>query len=449
MWSRKSLRIGSAAALSACVAVTALLSSSSFGQGAPPAQRGWPQWRGPNRDGNWDDPAVITKFEGPQIPLRWRVKVSNGYSGPTVANGRVYLTDRVTEPAQQERVHCFDWKTGRTVWSHVYDAPYGGVGYPDGPRAAVTIDDGRAYSLGAVGHLFCFDAAKGRVLWSRDLGKEYEIRLPDWGVSAAPLIEGKLVIVQIGGSNGACLVALDRKTGKERWRALADRASYSAPIVIRQAGKRVLVCWTADRVVGLDPQNGKVHWEAAFPALRWPIAIATPVVSGDRLFLSSAIDGSLMLRLKQDQLGVEKLWHRRGQNDKNTDALHCLISTPLMTDGYIYGIDLNGELRCLDGKTGDRVWQSTRVVPVATWATAHLVRNGSRVWILNERGALIISQLSPKGYEEISRAQLIQPTRGQLPQRGGVVWSHPGFAYGHVFARNDEELVCASLQPKP
>ena len=431
--------------LAALILGTLLLSAGIAGAGGRGGGQEWPQWRGPRRDGTWNESGLIRKFEGPEVPVRWRVKVSNGYSGPTVAGGRVYLTDRVTEPEQQERVHCWDSETGRPVWSHTYGAAYGGLSYPNGPRAAVTVHDGRAYSLGAVGHLFCFDAPKGNVLWSKDLAREYAIRMPDWGIAAAPLIEEDLVIVHIGGKD-ACLAAFDRKTGQERWKALPDRASYSAPIVITQAGKRVLVCWTADRVVGLDPASGRLYWEAPFPASRWPIAVASPVPSGDLLFLTSAIDGSLMLRLKQDGLAAEKLWQRKGQNDRSTDALHSLISTPLMMDGYIYGVDIGGELRCLDAKTGDRLWESKQVVPPATWAAAHLVRNLDRVWILNERGDLIIAKLSPQGYEEISRARLIQPTRGQLNQRGGVVWSHPAFAYGHVFARNDEELVCASLK---
>ncbi|MCC2669624.1 MAG: hypothetical protein K0Q72_2095, partial [Armatimonadetes bacterium] len=292
--------------------------------------------------------------------------------------------------------------------------------------------------------LFCFDAAKGKVLWSKELGKQYEIDLPTWGITAAPLIEGDLLILQIGGKD-ACVVALDRKTGTERWKTLSDPAAYSAPVVIDQAGKRVLVAWTADRVVGLEPTTGKLHWEAPFKRLRWPIGVATPVLNGERLFVTSAIDGSLMLRVPKDRLAVETLWQRRGATEARTDALHSLISTPILTADHVYGFDASGELRCLDAKTGDRLWESLEAVPKARWAAAHLIRNGDRTWIFNERGQLIIARLSPKGYEEISRAQLIKPTRGQLNERGGVCWSHPAFANQHVFARNDEELVCASL----
>jgi outer membrane protein assembly factor BamB len=363
-----------------------------------------------------------------------------------VAGGRVYLTDRVVEPKEQERIHCFDWQSGKRRWSHAYDCAYEGVGYPDGPRASVTIDRGRAYSLGAVGHLVCLDAAKGTLLWSKDLGREYRIRMPVWGLAAAPLIDGDLVIVQIGGADDACLVAFDSKSGKERWRALADRANYSAPIVISQAGKRILICRTGDRVVGLDPQSGALLWEYAWPSREVPLGVATPVVAGDRLFLCGFYDGSLMLRLLTDRPGVERLWQRRGQNERVTDALHSIISTPLFIGEHVYGVDSYGELRCLDARTGDRLWESRDAVPRARWATIHFVRNGDRVWLFNERGQLIIARLSPQGYTEISRAQLIRPTTGQLPQREGVCWSHPAFAYKHVFARNDEELVCASLE---
>jgi outer membrane protein assembly factor BamB len=406
----------------------------------------WPQWRGPNRDGVWKEQGVVEKFAGPRLKIRWRVPVAGGYSGPTVAGGRVYVMDRVVEPKEQERVHCFDWRTGRRLWSHAYDCSYAGVGYPDGPRTSVTIDHGRAYSLGAMGHLFCLDAANGTVLWSRDLKREYRIRMPTWGIAASPLVDGNLVIVQIGGSDNACLVAFDSKSGKERWRALPDGANYSSPVIIQQAGKRVLVCWTAERVVGVDPQSGALFWAYPFGNREGPLGIATPILEGERLFLSGFYDGSLMLRLPTDRLAAEKLWQRKGQNERSTDALHSIISTPLLLGEHIYGVDSYGELRCLDARTGDRLWESRAAVPRSRWATIHFVHNGDRIWLFNERGQLIIARLTPKGYQEISRAQLLKPTTGQLPERSGVCWSHPAFAYRHIFARNDEELVCASLE---
>ena len=269
--------------------------------------------------------------------------------------------------------------------------------------------------------------------------------MPIWGLAASPLIAGDLVIVQAGGAPGACLVAFDRITGEERWRALDDRASYSTPVVVEQGGRSVLTAWTGDNVVGLDPASGQVHWSYAFPPKEMVIGIASPVFDGGRLLVSGFFDGSLMLQLRSDPIAVESLWQRRGPSEQKTEALHSMISTPLLVGDYIYGVDSYGELRCLEAATGERVWESTAVVPRARWAAVHMVPQGDRVWMFNERGELLITKLSPRGVEIISRSQLIQPTRDQLNQRGGVCWSHPAFAYKHVFARNDEVLVCASL----
>jgi outer membrane protein assembly factor BamB len=405
----------------------------------------WPQWRGPERDGVWRETGLLDKFAAEKLKLRWRVPLAAGYSGPTVADGRVYVTDRLVEPQPVERIHAFDWRDGKTLWTHSYDCPYVDVGYTDGPRASVTLDDGRAYSLGTMGDLYCLDAAKGDVLWQKHLARQYQIQMPIWGIAASPLVEGDLLVVHIGGKS-ACLVAFDKRSGEERWKALDDRASYSAPIVIEQAGKRVLVCWTGDHVVGLDPRSGNVYWTHPFVPTRMVIGITTPVVGNDRLLVSSFYDGSLMLHLDRKQPAVEQVWRRLGPDEQHTDSLHAIISTPYIDGDYVYGVDSQGELRCLDAKTGDRIWESLAATPKGRWSTIHMVRNGKRTWMFNERGQLLIAELTPAGFKEISRAQLIEPTPGQLDKRGGVCWSHPAFAYKHVFARNDEALVCASLE---
>jgi outer membrane protein assembly factor BamB len=410
----------------------------------------WPQWRGPNRDGVWRETGIVEKFSDKQLKLRWRQPIASGYSGPTVANGRVYISDRVVEPKQTERVHCFDALTGEKRWSHEYPCTYEGVQYTAGPRAAISIDEGRAFSLGAMGDLFCFDAASGKVLWKKDLYLEYEIRMPIWGIAASPLVEGDLVIVQIGGRE-ACLVAFDKKTGKQRWAALSDRASYSAPIMIEQAGKRVLLCWTGDSVAGLNAQTGEVYWKHPFRPNKMVINIATPVVDKNQVFLTSFYDGSLMLRLKSDTLAVEQVWRRQGRSEQpdDTDALHSIIATPLLEGDHVYGVDSYGELRCLDAKRGDRLWENKTATPPGRWSNIHMVKNGDRVWMFNEAGELVIGKLSPKGFTEISRAKLIDPTPDQLRSRRagyfGVCWSHPAYANKHVYARNDKEIVCANL----
>ncbi|MEX0865923.1 MAG: PQQ-binding-like beta-propeller repeat protein, partial [Pirellulales bacterium] len=406
----------------------------------------WPQWRGPNRDGVWSERGVYEKFPAEQLARRWSVPIGSGYSGPTVAEGCVLVTDRVAEPKQIERIHCFDWKTGEKKWTHTYDCPYVDVGYTAGPRASVSISDGRAYALGAMGHLHCLDVDSGEVIWKHDCNVAYRIQMPIWGIAASPLIYEELCIVQIGG-DGACVVAFDKQTGKEVWKSLDDRASYSAPIIIQQAGEDVLMVWTGEHLAGLEPATGKVHWKLPTPPAKMIINIATPVLNAkrDRVFLTSFYDGSRMIKLDQDKLAAEKVWEKAGRSERDTEALHSIIATPVFDGEYIYGVDAYGQLRCLKAENGERVWEDLTATPPNRWSNIHTVRNGDKYWMFNERGELIICKLSPEGFNEISRAKLIDPTTEQLRRRDGVCWSHPAYAHGHVFARSDKELVCASL----
>ena len=409
----------------------------------------WPQWRGARRDGVWRETGIVERLPEDGIRIRWRKPIGSGYCGPTVAKGRVYLTDRIVKPRQLERVLCFDEETGSLLWKYPYPCKYIGIGYEAGPRASVTVEDGRAYALGAMGNLHCLDAESGDVLWEHDLDNLYRItaddRMPIWGIAAAPIIYEDLIIVHIGGKKDASLVAFDKQNGNEIWRSLNDRAQYSAPILIKQAGKDILVCWTGDSVAGLNPTSGAVYWRYPFTPRNMPIGVATPVVHGDRLFVSSFYDGALMLRLRSDKPDVEMIWRRNGRTEQDTDGLHSIISTPLFRGDYIYGVDSYGELRCLEAEDGDRVWEDLTATPKARWSTVHFVTQHDRTWMFNERGELIVARLSPSGFEELSRAKLIEPTLEQLRQRDGVCWAHPAFANRHIFVRNDKELVCASL----
>ncbi len=406
----------------------------------------WPDWRGPNRDGTWNEKGIFTKFPSDVLEIKWRVPVSAGYSGPTVSEQRVYLTDRMAFPENKERVICINALNGERLWSFSYDCDYVGIGYPAGPRASVIIDDQRAYSLGTMGNLYCFEKATGKVIWSKDLNNEYQIRMPTWGISSAPLIFKEMIILNIGGSKNACVVALNKLTGREVWRSLNDDASYSAPILIEQAGKSVVIVWTAQHVVGLDPETGSVYWNEEFRQEQMTINIASPVYYKGYIFVSNFFDGSLLLKLDENRLTAKKVWQRAGKDERHTEALHCCISTPLLKDNYIYGVDSYGELRCLELQTGDRIWENLTAVKQARWANIHFIQNGDLTYMFNENGELLIAKLTENGYEEFSRTRLIEPTKEQLNRGGeGVSWAHPAFAYRKVYIRSDKELVCADL----
>ena len=405
----------------------------------------WQDWRGANRDGTWNETGIIEKFDSDTIEQKWSVEIGSGYSGPTVANGKVYVTDLQTKPNQTESVLCFDEQTGTKIWEFRYDCIYEGVGYPAGPRASVVINDGRAYSLGTMGNFFCFNAETGKVLWQKDLNKEYEINMPIWGIAATPLIVNDKIIVHVSGSKNGCVVAFNKNIGNEIWRSLDDRAGYSAPILIEKNGVKVVVNWTEHSLSGLNPENGEIFWR--FP---WKtgsgMSIATPVLYDDHVFVSAFYSGSLLVKLGNDYTTAEKVWQRSGESERKTDALHCVMNTPVIIDDFIYGVDSYGELRCLEFATGDRIWEDQTAVKRKRWANIHFVQNRNKIWMFNELGELIISELSPNGFNEISRAKLIEPSKKQHPR--GVVWTHPAFANKHIFVRNDNKLVCADLSKK-
>ena len=402
----------------------------------------WPDWRGPNRDGVWNEDGVVGKFQSAQLPHKWSVAVGSGYSGPTVANGKVYVTDLLNESSQTEGVMCFDAQTGQKIWEHRYECEYSGVGYPAGPRASVVIDENKAYSLGTMGHLFCFNAETGNVIWKKDLNTEYQINMPIWGISSTPLIVDEKLVVHVSGSNNACVVAFNKNSGEEIWRNLDDRAGYSAPIVIEKNGAKVLVNWTEHSLSGLNPETGEIYWR--FP---WKtgsgMSIATPVLYNDYIFVSAFYSGSLLVKLGDNYKTAKKVWQREGESERKTDALHCVMNTPIIIDNYIYGVDSYGELRCLELLTGDRIWENQTAVKRNRWANIHFIHNKDKIWMFNEHGELLITKLSPDGFTEISRTKLIEPTKKQHPR--GVTWTHPAFAKKHVYIRNDNKLVCADL----
>src|SRR6056297_663043 len=347
----------------------------------------WPQWRGNGRDATIDDPRIGTDLPEGQIPRRWSVPVGAGYSGPTVADGKVYLTDRQGEsPDVRERILCVSAADGQPLWQVGYPVDYGTLGYrAAGPRASVTVDDGKAYAVGGMGMFHCLDAETGDVIWKKNLADTYDMRLPMWGITAAPLIYQDLVI-QVAAGEEACIVALDTATGEERWRSLDERAGYSAPILIRQGDQDVVVCWTGESVSGLNPRTGQVFWSVEMLPRNMPIGVPTPVVHDDKIFVSSFYDGSMLIQFDRKMPEAKMLWHRVGIDERNTDALHCMISGPIIKGDAIYGFDSYGELRCLDLESGDRVWEDLSVVPVLRWATVHTIRNGDDEIMLNDQG---------------------------------------------------------------
>ncbi len=427
----------------------------------------WPQWLGPQRDGVWRETGILDKFPKAGPKVRWRTPIGAGYSGPAVAAGKVYVTDRVLgtgaanpdDPFKfsrvkgKERVHCLDEQTGKILWTHDYDCLYQ-VQYPAGPRATPVVVGDKVYTLGTMGDLRCLAIKDGALLWSKNFPKDYGAGGQTWGFSSNPLVDGNRLICLVGGE-GSVAVAFDKDSGKELWRALSsEHQGYAPPMIYEIGGTRQLIIWHAEAVNSLEPETGKVFWSHRFPGkgeLKAALSIPTPRVAGDMLFVTAFYDGPLMLKVDGAE-GASQVWRGKGKGGDpqpdRTDGLHSIISTPVIKDGHIYGVCSYGELRCLDAKNGKRLWSTHQATGGESkrWANAFLIENGGRFFLFNELGDLIIAKLSPMGYDEISRANILAPTNTMAPPKGRrVIWMHPAFANRCCYARNDREIVCVSL----
>lgn len=445
----------------ALLAIAMLLAAGSWLVAAQTAgKRDWPQWLGADRSGEWRESGLIEEFPpgGPKIV--WRTPLGTGYSGPAVAGERLYITDRQRATDEQgqsirptrqgipgnERILCLSAADGTLIWKHEYDCPYT-ISYPTGPRTTPLVDEGRVYALGAMGDLVCLDAVDGKVRWSKNVATAYDAEPPVWGCAAHPLIDGDRLYCLVGGKSSA-VVAFNKHTGEEVWKALdTQEVGYSPPMIYELAGKRQLVIWLSEAIYGLNPATGEQYWKQDYPVdvpvQRPAVNIITVKQTGEMLFISSFYHGPMMLKV--GPVGASVVWQGKSNNPVKPDGAHCLMAAPVFRHGYGYAVGSHGDLRCFKEQTGEELWMT--YAPVATkktdCGTAFIVPQGDRYVMFNDQGELIFAELTPQGYKEIDRARILEPAgfaRGR-----DIVWSHPAFAHGAVFARNDKEMICVSL----
>jgi outer membrane protein assembly factor BamB len=411
----------------------------------------WPQWMGPQRDNVWRETGLVEKL--PSEPkVVWRAPVAGGYSGPAVSGGKVYVTDYVTndnvkignfernKSTGTERVLCLDEKTGKQLWSKEYPETYS-ISYPSGPRSTPIIQEGKVYAQGAEGALLCLDASSGNVIWSKNLKDVYKTKAALWGYASQPLIDGQKLIVIAGGEGTHC-VALNKDTGDEIWRVgTASEQGYSPPLIIEQAGVRQLIICSPDEIYSVNPDTGKVYWTQEYKGTNGSI-IMTPIHLGNYLFVAGYDNKNILLELATDKPGAKTVWRDRAKK-----AVSPVNVQPFLLDGKVYGLDQSGDLRCVELPSGDIKWTTPKPLgdrKVGS-GTAFLVRSGNtdKFWIFAESGDLLIGQLTPTGFTELSRMHVLEPTNNAFGRE--VVWCAPAFANKRMYVRNDKELVCVDL----
>ncbi len=424
------------------------------GFAAPAHAQDWPHWMGPNRTNTWLETGIIDEFPEGGPKVLWRQPINYGYSGPAVANGKLFITDFVTEANVlignferrefdgTERVLCLDKDTGKVQWKHEYPVRYT-ISYPSGPRCTPVVEENRVYTLGAEGHLFCFNVDDGKVIWSKELKTEYKTKSALWGYAAHPLIDGENLITLAGG-DGSHLVALNKKTGEEVWRSLtAPEQGYSPPTIIDAGGQRQLITLRPDAVTSLNPESGKENWSVPYEATSGSI-IMSPVHFDDYLYVAGYSRKSMLLKLGKDKPSAEIVWQ-----DKARDVISPVNVQPFFDneEKVLYGMDQSGEMRATKLPEGELLWSTTEPGSSerrVSNATVFIVRQADRYWLFNDIGDLIIAKMTPKGYTEIDRAKGVIEMTGLAFGRN-VVWSMPAFANKRVYLRNDKEIICLDL----
>jgi outer membrane protein assembly factor BamB len=392
------------------------------------AQADWPQFLGPNRNAVCADADLADSWPSQGPPLLWKRTIGHGFSGPVVANNKLILFHRLEG---KETIDCLNAQTGAGLWSFAYPTGYqDDFGFDDGPRAAPTIDGGQVYTFGAEGMLHCVDFGTGKKIWSVDTKAEFHAPNGFFGMACSPLVEGEAVLLNIGGTDSAGIVAFDRRTGKLLWKTSDDEASYSSPVAVTIHGRRYALFLTRNGFVAVDPAAGVIRSQYPWHSRnRTSVNAATPVVIGDTIFLSACYGtGAILLDLHE--AGAEKLW-------SGDDLLSNHYATSVQRNGYLFGIHGRADpgysprprLRCIDIKKRAVSWETDSVGP------ASIILAGDRLLILTDKGELISAPAIPVSFQPSGRAQILD----------SEVRAFPALAGAQFYARSKDQLVCLDL----
>ena len=378
----------------------------------------WAHYRGPGAHGVSAEKMPALPAGGPQ--QIWAAKVGTGTSSVTVSGERVFTMGNTDG---KDVVWCLNAKTGSVVWKHEYPLDLDKRMFEGGTAATPTLDGNRVYTVSHQGDLFCLDATTGKPVWAKHYQKDFGGKRPQWGFAGSPTVEGNLLLLEVGG-NGASTVALDKATGATVWKSGNDAAGYASPVVATIAGKRTVVMFKAEHVVGLD-LAGRELWRTPWKT-SYDVNAATPMVSGDKIFVSSGYgSGGALFEIGAG--GATERWRNKG--------MKAQMNTPALFQGHVYGIDgqagPGSPLTCLDLATGATKWLEKSV-----GGGAAVVADGKLI-CLTEKGELVIALASPSGFKALSRTQVL----------GKRCWVQPTYAAGRIFCRNNEgDLVALELK---
>jgi outer membrane protein assembly factor BamB len=414
----------------------------------------WKLFLGPFGTSVSPEKGILTPWPAEGLRLVWQKETGKGYGMPAISQGRLFQFDR---EADRARLRCLDSATGEFIWKFDYPTDYEDYyGYDNGPRCCPVVDGDRVYIYGVEGMLHCVRAADGSLVWKVDTRAEFHMVQNFFGVGSAPVVEGDLLIAQVGGSvenrdreaplksNGTGVVAFDKFTGKVRFKIGDDFASYSSPTLATIGGRRWCFALCRGGLLAFEPAGGKIDFRFPWRARAFEsVNASNPVVVESHVFISECYGlGSALLKIKDG--GYDVLWT---DADKGFDkSMRCHWNTPIGHDGFLYGCSgrhtNEAELRCIELGTGKIMWRKPNLT-----RSSLLMVDGHFI-CLTEDGNLLLLKVNPEKYEEISRMELYKPGDPDTSLIRPYCWAAPILSHGLLYVRGSDKLLCFELIPQ-
>jgi outer membrane protein assembly factor BamB len=381
----------------------------------------WTQWRGPNRDGHSAETGLLQEWPASGPPLVWRgTGAGTGYSSFASSNGRLFT---LGARGNVEYVIAFDAATGKRLWE-VANGQRFRNDRGDGPRGTPTVDGDRVYAFGGSGELAALDAATGKKLWSVNVVQQFGGNTPYWGYSESPLVIDDRIILNAGGRR-ASIVALSKQDGKTLWQNHNDEAGYSSPMLLRTGSLQQVVFFTGQRALAVDPRDGRLLWSYN-RASNGTANIATPVVRGNRVFVSSDYGtGAALLdvRAAGNIASAQEIYFTREMRNHHASSV--------VVGDHIYGFS-SSILTALKFDTGEMAWRNRSV------GKGSLIYADQRLYLYSEDGVVGLAEASPTEYRERGRFT--------IQTSGPPTWSHPIITNGRLIIRDQDNIYAYNVK---